>query len=196
MGNTFLAFLVGFSGLAVFAESGDQIGAAPRALFDETDKLGQPVDDFLGRGMFNLAGAFLGNLFPHRQDLDEKILEHPMAENNILGHFLAGRGEGDHLIGGIIDQPLLGQGAKGLGHRGTADLERAGNLLGSGHLFFRDDVEDGLQIVFQAGAESFGSRHGLSSCPLCADRESKGVQCQASCRIASFRLCTNNLRMN
>ena len=112
-----------------------------------------------------------------------------MAEDDILGHFPACGGQGNDLIGSIVDQPLLSQGAKGLGNGGAADLEGAGNLLGPGHLLFGDDVEDGFQIIFQAGAESFGWGHGLDSVSFVGvdqERERLAVR-QIGARLISYR---------
>ena len=78
-----------------------------------------------------------------------------MTKNNILGSFFPFAGQGDSLVWGIVDHPLAGKGSERFGDRCSADTESSRNLLAPGNEFFFNDVVNGLDVVFQAGAEDF-----------------------------------------
>ena len=66
-----------------------------------------------------------------------------MATDHILGGRFPGRGQGNHIIGGVVDQFLIGQGTKRPCHRRVADFKTLGDVLRPYRLFLGDDVKNG-----------------------------------------------------
>ena len=107
-------------------------------------------------GVFHLAGRLVRIIRIHRQNPYEEFPKHLMPADHVLGRSLSLLREGYQVVRRVVHQAFAGQGVQGPGDRGPAHAHPLADVLGPRRVLFRDDVEDGLQVVFQACAEYVG----------------------------------------
>ena len=152
VGDATGAVVRGLSLLTEVREPGNQILAPTGTGFHKLDEINHAPDYFRWGGVLDFTGALFGQRHVQGKDVDKELLERIVAVDDILGNLPTFVGEGDDLIGGVIDQTPLRQGPERLGDRSTAYGQAGGNIFASGHLFLGDDMVDSLDVVLKAGA--------------------------------------------
>ena len=105
--------------------------------------------------MFHHAGGIVCRLPFDAENIDDKLFQHPMTPDHVQGDHFPLVGQGDHIIGGIVQEALLGKGFQGSGHRGVIHLKPFCNLLYPCSLLIFDYMIDGLKVVFKACSQRF-----------------------------------------
>lgn len=111
LGETLLTVLVLTAGGKVVDEAFDKPFAAAWAKLDEVDKRDEAFKDRSGNLMLHLAGTLLGQLLIDCEHLDKELLEGLVPFDYITSDQRALGGQGDDVVGRVVDQLALGQGA-------------------------------------------------------------------------------------
>lgn len=114
-----------------------------------------PVGHRGRESVFHPAGPLVGQLRLKTKDLDEEGAQGLVAGLYFPGDPRTCRGEADRFVGGVVDQPLVPEQLAGLGHRGAGHLQPPLGLPGPDLAVAGLELEDDLQVVFNAGAERF-----------------------------------------
>jgi len=117
-------------------------------------------DDLRRGGMFDPAGALFCHAGVDGQDLNEKLFQGIVAEDDTFCRLFSLCGQGDGLVWGVIDELSLGESPQGLSDRRAADVQASGDLFAAGYMFVLNNMVYCLQVIFKTGTEADFFGHG------------------------------------
>lgn len=111
----------------------------------------QPVNRNRVDGMFDATGVCFGLLRVELKGGDEEFAEGVVPAHDILRNTASVWGEGDMAVRTVIDKAPAGQRLEGPGYRSALNAHLICNLFGANHSVRFFQMEDHLEIIFQAG---------------------------------------------
>lgn len=130
-----------------------QVGA--RAQSDEFQEMDQAINRNRVDGMLDAAGVCLSLLRIELQSGDEEFSQSIVATQNVLRHMTSFNRERDMAVGAVIDKPPTGQRLQGSRHRSALYFHLSCDLFGASHPMRFFQMEDHLEVIFQACRQSF-----------------------------------------
>ena len=130
-----------------------QVGT--RAQSEEFQEMDQSVNRNSVDGMLDAAGVRLGLLRIELQGSDKEFPQGVVPAHNILRNMASFHGESDMTVWTVMDEPPAGQCLQSPRHRSALNAHLIRNLFGASHTMGFLQMEDHLEIIFQACRKPF-----------------------------------------
>ena len=106
--------------------------------------------------MFDAARVGFGIFSTELQGIHKELFKHSVTANHLPRHFAPGRSKSDKAVGAVIDKTPPCEGLERASNLGALHVHLVGAILGPCDTVGLLEMEDHLEIVFQACGQPFG----------------------------------------
>ncbi len=144
------------AGLAEAGECIEPVSTRPGADAHEFEESHQALDSRRIDGMFGAACVGFGIFRTELQCVHEKLFKHPVTSDHLPCYVAPGRCKSDKTVGAVIDKTPSCEGLERACNRGALHVHLIGDILCPCNTVGLLEMEDHLEIVFQAGGQPLG----------------------------------------